>query len=89
MLAAEYGWTLQQILELTVDQLNLFILTIGERKTKEAANSAIIMRMAVAANLSKEGAEVFHQFVQDAFYEQRVRIIKPEDFNKLGMDLRR
>jgi len=85
MLAAEYGWSLEQILNLTMGQLNLLIVTIGERKNKDYINSAIVMRLAVVAALSKEGAEAFQELVHRTFDKNVIVPVEPEDLAKFGL----
>jgi hypothetical protein len=85
MLAAEYGWSLEQILNLTMGQLNLLIVTIGERKNKDYINSAIVMRLAVVAALSKEGAEAFQELVHRTFDKNVIVPVGPEDLAKFGL----
>jgi hypothetical protein len=85
LIAAEYGWSLLQILDLTVPQLNLLIETIGDRRKKDGINQAMLFRLSIVAALSKEGAEIFQQVVNETFSENRILPVTTADLSKLGL----
>lgn len=86
MIAAEYGWTINQILSLTIDQLKLMLNRIGERKKRDAITGASLMKFAISASLSKEGHEAFQDMVKEVLDDEPViKIAKPEDLKEFGM----
>lgn len=68
--------------------MNLLIGIAGDRLRKDAANSALIMRLAIAANLSKEGQEVFQEYIDKIFNEPKIILVKPEDLSSFGLETR-
>ena len=76
-------------MDLTISQLNLLIEVIGDRLSKQGANQALVMRLAIASSLSKEGAEVFQRFIDETFRKEETHIIlRPDELSKFGMKKR-
>ncbi len=72
-------------MNLTIGQLNLLIVVIGDRMNKQAANTALSMRIAIVAALSKEGAEAFQAYIDEVFMDRRVIPVTTEDLSKFGL----
>ena len=72
-------------MNLTIDQLNLLISVIGERKKKDAVTQAMILRMAVVASLSEEGAKAFQRYVEETFSESRIIPVTSADLSQFGL----
>lgn len=66
LLASEYGWTVDEILSLTISQLNILVSRINERLSQGAVVQASLMRLAICGSLTKEGAADFKKFVKEA-----------------------
>ena len=77
-------------MELTVAQLNLLIERIADRVSKREANQAIVMRLAIAAALTKEGGEVFQEYIDGIFdTPENTLILKPENLSKFGLEYKK
>lgn len=72
-------------MDLTVSQLNLLIETIGERRKKDSVSQAMLQRLAILAAMSKEGAEVLQQIVNDTFMESKIIVITTAELSKFGL----
>jgi len=73
---------------LTVSQLNLLIETIGIRGKKDAMNQAIFMRLAISASLTKEGADLFHQLVDEVFTDRQIIRVTTENLSKFKIGVK-
>lgn len=93
MIASEYSWTLDNILDLTLNQLNIQLVRIGERKKQESMTTAILMRISVIGAMSKEGARQFDKFVKNLSVTmeeiQKPVCVKTEDLAKFSMGYKR
>lgn len=69
--------------------MNLLIETIGERLKKEGVGQAMLFRLAIAAALSKEGAEVLQQLVNDTFVEAKILPVTTAELAKFGMSMKK
>ena len=88
MIAAEYGWTLDQILALTISQLNLLVGTICERKRREAVLATKLQRLAIVSSFSKDGDAEFNRIVSEMEEESNIIVVKPQDLVNYGLEVK-
>ena len=84
IIASDYCWTLDQILDLTADQLSLFLKAGQKRRKDEMLTQLGMMRLAYASTQSKEGNEAYQNFLND-MREQKVMPVK--DLSKVGLSI--
>ncbi len=89
-LAFEYGWTIEQIFDLTSDQLALF-LTAGEKRRKDELIIQLgIMRLAVASVMSKEGQEAYQDFMNDIKESKVIQAkdVSAKELSNMGLTIK-
>ena len=86
MIASEYGWTLDQIFDLTSAQMELFLKAAAKRRAQGLVVQARLMQVAVGSVLSKEGMEVFKELEQSILspFEEDT-VVEPGDLSQIGM----
>jgi hypothetical protein len=90
LIAAEYGWGLEEILRLTVDQANILIQKIGGRLKRQAMDRALGMRLAIASCFDKEGFEAFQAAMEEAYESNKpIVAITAKDLAKFGMGVKK
>ncbi len=89
-LASEYGWTLEQIFDLTSDQMALMLIAGDKRRRELFIAEAGRMRLAVASVMSKEGARAFEGFIRKIKEsgETVEKVTSKESLGKLGMEVK-
>lgn len=87
VIAFEYGWTIDQIFDLTSDQLALFLEAGQQRRKDELIIQVGAMRLAVASVMSKEGQEAFERFMNDIRGSKIIQAkdVSKQDLSKMGM----
>lgn len=86
IVASDYGWTIEQILDLTADQLTLFLRAGAKRRKDEMMVQLGIMRIAYASVMSKEGQRVYQDFVEDM---KEKKILPASDLSKVGLEIKK
>lgn len=51
-------------------------------------NQAIFMRLAISASLTKEGADLFHQLVDEVFTDRQIIRVTTENLSKFKIGVK-
>lgn len=92
IVAFEYGWTVDQIFDLTADQLALFLEAGIQRRQEELVIQIGMVRLAVASVMSKEGHEAYENFMSDIRGRSRIVQVKElslKDLANVGLGVKK
>jgi len=84
--ASDYGWTIEQILDLTADQLTLFLKAGAKRRKDEMIMQLGIVRIAYASVMSKEGQRAYQDFMDDM---KEKKILPANELSKVGLEIKK
>jgi len=87
IVAFEYGWTIDQIFDLTADQLALFLEAGQQRRKDDLVIQLGMTRLAIASIMSKEGQEAFESFMNDIRGSRVIQVkdVSRRDLSKMGL----
>ena len=90
IVASEYGWTLDQIFDLTADQMSVLLKAGEERRRNELVLQTGAMRLAIASVFSKEGQRAYENFINE-IRESRIvqaKEVSMKDLSKVGLAIK-